>query len=532
MVNADDLGAFGQGVSENGLETINPMESFKNWASMVIEGISVSPTNTDQQKKLNELLSTPIELGEDGINAIGSLIGLIEDDRLDDMLSNLAEKDTSMDARPVVLNWLKSHDMVNILEDATVDALAKDGMSIYEGLIGLIGGGVAGAALTKTPGGAISGAKIGSAIQDRLAQTEDSTDYDTKHDGAYDRGGADAWYHRPRNPHKIIDGKKVALTDPEEIKAYNSGYKNTEDTEGRTGGKQYEDLNEAKKAKAKAKVREAKMSPIQKAKREKIVKGMKKSKADFKDRYGKRGEEVMYATANKQAMKEEAEQQKALDNEVVKILTQIYNVIKEAAPSMDKEIAGHLFNANKNVVAAINAAKGSSNVDEDLIQEKNAYVMAAAAAAKAGKTEFEFPKGSGKMHKVTMDKDTAHNMLEHINKNIRFGRSNPMREIEIINEGKKINEAPVGIGTRLGTWARGKAAGAMGPLARGWQSQISGEKEVNAYANKLNLAFRKANQMIQQPLIYSTTGQKDQDFLQMILTWYQNLKLLKTQALI
>lgn len=424
MVNADELGAFGQGVSENGLDTAHPMESFKNWASMVIEGISVSPTNSDQQKKLNELLSTPIELGEDGINAIGSLIGLIEDDRLDDMLSNLAEKDSSVDARPVVINWLKAHDMVNILEDATVDALAKDGMNINEGLIGGALGGVAGAALTRTPGGAISGAKIGSAIQDKLTKTEDTTDYDTKYDGAYDRGGADAWYHRPRKPHKIIDGKKVALTDPEEIKAYHAGYDYTDETEGRTGGKQYEDLNEAKKAKAKAKVREAKMSPAQKAKREKIVKGMKKSKADFKDRYGKRGEEVMYATATKQAMKE-AEQQ-GMDAEVVKILTQIYNVIKEAAPSMSQEIADHLFNANKNVVAAINAAKATSTVGESAKSKK------------------------------------------------------------------KINEAPVGVGQRLGTWARGKTAGALGPLARGWQAQIAGEKEVNAYANKLNIEFRKA----------------------------------------
>ena len=42
-------------------------------------------------------------------------------------------------------------------------------------------------------------------------------------------------------------------------------------------------------------------------KREKYVKGMKKSKADFKKRYGKRGEEVMYATATKMAKEGEGE---------------------------------------------------------------------------------------------------------------------------------------------------------------------------------------------------------------------------------
>lgn len=48
---------------------------------------------------------------------------------------------------------------------------------------------------------------------------------------------------------------------------------------------------------------EAKMTKSQMKKREKIVKGMKSSKGDFEKRYPGRGEEVMYATATKQAMK-------------------------------------------------------------------------------------------------------------------------------------------------------------------------------------------------------------------------------------
>ena len=55
------------------------MENFRSWANLVVEGVSVSPTNPDQQKKLNELLTSPVELGEDGVNSIGSLIGIIED---------------------------------------------------------------------------------------------------------------------------------------------------------------------------------------------------------------------------------------------------------------------------------------------------------------------------------------------------------------------------------------------------------------------------------------------------------------------
>lgn len=47
------------------------------------------------------------------------------------------------------------------------------------------------------------------------------------------------------------------------------------------------------------------MSRSQEQERERIVKGMKKNKAEFADRYGKRGEEVMYATATKRAMGED-----------------------------------------------------------------------------------------------------------------------------------------------------------------------------------------------------------------------------------
>lgn len=51
---------------------------------------------------------------------------------------------------------------------------------------------------------------------------------------------------------------------------------------------------------------ERKMTDDEMAKREKIVKGMKKGLAGFKARYGARAKDVMYATATKQAMKEDA----------------------------------------------------------------------------------------------------------------------------------------------------------------------------------------------------------------------------------
>ena len=53
---------------------------------------------------------------------------------------------------------------------------------------------------------------------------------------------------------------------------------------------------------------ERKMTSAEMDKREHIVKGMKKKLSDFRARYGKRAKDVMYATATKQAMKEDLAQ--------------------------------------------------------------------------------------------------------------------------------------------------------------------------------------------------------------------------------
>ncbi|MDB4786267.1 hypothetical protein OAG36_00885 [bacterium] len=55
-------------------------------------------------------------------------------------------------------------------------------------------------------------------------------------------------------------------------------------------------------------VSEAEMTDAQKAKREEIVKELKKKMDEFKDRYGDRATDVMYATATKMAMKDDSEE--------------------------------------------------------------------------------------------------------------------------------------------------------------------------------------------------------------------------------
>ena len=52
----------------------------------------------------------------------------------------------------------------------------------------------------------------------------------TRHGGAFDRGSADSYYHRPRRPHYFVGATyhdtevKQALMSQEEIDAYNLGY--------------------------------------------------------------------------------------------------------------------------------------------------------------------------------------------------------------------------------------------------------------------------------------------------------------------
>lgn len=67
---------------------------------------------------------------------------------------------------------------------------------------------------------------------------EQDTGYDTSSGGPYDRGSADSYYGRKFSPHKIVDDpdssvkgarKRVPLTDPSEIAAYEAGYRENDD---------------------------------------------------------------------------------------------------------------------------------------------------------------------------------------------------------------------------------------------------------------------------------------------------------------
>jgi hypothetical protein len=55
-------------------------------------------------------------------------------------------------------------------------------------------------------------------------------EYDKRHGGAWDRGSADSYYHRPFRPHMYVAGTSTSpeitedLMSDEDIAAYQAGY--------------------------------------------------------------------------------------------------------------------------------------------------------------------------------------------------------------------------------------------------------------------------------------------------------------------
>ena len=57
-------------------------------------------------------------------------------------------------------------------------------------------------------------------------------DFDKRHGGAWDRGGADSYYRRPYKPHKYVAGtmtsEKVESLSAADLEAYKAGWQDNE----------------------------------------------------------------------------------------------------------------------------------------------------------------------------------------------------------------------------------------------------------------------------------------------------------------
>jgi len=96
-------------------------------------------------------------------------------------------------------------------------------------------------------------------------------------------------------------------------------------------------------------------------------------------------------------------------------------VCEQCGYKMEEELVGNQkkIDANKNGKIDADDFKklrsSKKEMDEESNMDENAFVLAADAAKDAGKKEFEFPKGSGKMHKVTLKKDIS---TEEVNEEV------------------------------------------------------------------------------------------------------------------
>ena len=96
---------------------------------------------------------------------------------------------------------------------------------------------------------------------------------------------------------------------------------------------------------------EREMTDAEKAKREEIVLSLKKKEKDFKDRYGDKWKDVMYATATKMAMGEDVDEKKSKKKDKINL-----------KPKMDEKMAKTYREFKKNVNEAFTA--GGAEVGE------------------------------------------------------------------------------------------------------------------------------------------------------------------------
>lgn len=72
--------------------TMKEADIFESWATRVTEGTWALPDNAEAQEKLNQLMNSELIVGPDAINATELLYDIVGDDRLYDILKDLADR--------------------------------------------------------------------------------------------------------------------------------------------------------------------------------------------------------------------------------------------------------------------------------------------------------------------------------------------------------------------------------------------------------------------------------------------------------
>jgi hypothetical protein len=85
-------------------------EEFENWADSVLEGTWAVPEKESDVEALRKLMSKPLLVGQDGMDATSALYSIIGDDGLFDDIHAMADvKGPDYDCRADIVNWLQDH---------------------------------------------------------------------------------------------------------------------------------------------------------------------------------------------------------------------------------------------------------------------------------------------------------------------------------------------------------------------------------------------------------------------------------------
>ena len=116
-------------ISEN-----TDVDMFEAWADNIIDE-ALAPKQPDQQDALIDMLgpdSDFMPLGPDGKSAIGELMGVLENDELNDRLMKAAKRDPNRDAKPIITGWMSEQnddvydDILNSVEPKSDGAVDQD----------------------------------------------------------------------------------------------------------------------------------------------------------------------------------------------------------------------------------------------------------------------------------------------------------------------------------------------------------------------------------------------------------------------
>jgi hypothetical protein len=237
--------------------------------------------------------------------------------------------------------------------------------------------------------------------------------------------------------------KEEEELDEAEVRMARADYK-----VGPSGRKSHKEIvfNDAESKDDKEEMKEAKMSDADMAERERIVKGMKKNLAGFKARYGDRAKEVMYATATKQAMKEEAEE---LDEGDLSVRT-LYNKFANAHVNGNdtKPTEKAITKVHGDVVMGHMKKAARANAKGDMDGEERHFDNAQTAAKKTdriggtvGRGRSEFMKNRIKMAEEVQELDEKSDQAKRnkIMKNVMAASKGAQ-----INRGLKLDPAEYG----------------------------------------------------------------------------------------